>query len=281
MRGAEVPGEDLKRPLPGGGAGHDERVVVAGEGDDRARVVPERIVELVVIIFRLAEIIDHVAEVEQEGRPLVGGVGREVPDHAVGDGQLMVVVGRVARPGVPDRMERDLPGGGDLPRDLRSGGAERVRQGVVVGRVPAGNGDGRGLGREQFRQPGVDGVVRRVRGVKAERIGQEFPVLENRLVENGGGQLGIGIGPGRDGVGGRVGRHGGESRAPVGAVQTGRRGDGRAGARAGSPGGGGGRTGHIFPATVKVLARRTVTCWTRQIPLHPPPPTARPQRTFW
>ena len=86
-------------------------VVIAREGDDRRRIVAIGLVELVVIISRLAEIIDHVAKVKEELRHVHRRFLVEVGGHLVGD-QLLIP--RAAdRTGIADRVKDQLAGSGD------------------------------------------------------------------------------------------------------------------------------------------------------------------------
>jgi hypothetical protein len=97
--------------------------VVAGDREDRPVVVPERLVELVVVVLALAEVVDDVAEVEEERRP-VGTAGRDVVCHRIGDARLVGDRGRrglgavdLGRAGVADGVEDDLVRGDDRPQD--------------------------------------------------------------------------------------------------------------------------------------------------------------------
>ncbi len=85
--------------------------MVAGDGDDGRGVVAEGVVELVVVISGFAEVVDNVAEVEEE-RGDVGGIGLlEVSDELVGD---EVFGGRAFdAAGVADAVEDNLAGGGN------------------------------------------------------------------------------------------------------------------------------------------------------------------------
>ena len=70
------------------------------------RVIPEGLVELVVVIFVFAEVVNHVAEVEEESRD-VSGIGlAEVLDHLVGDHRH---IGRAfRRTRIPHGVKYDL-----------------------------------------------------------------------------------------------------------------------------------------------------------------------------
>ena len=85
----------------------DHAVVVAGDREDRPVVGAERLVELVVVVLALAEVVDDVAEVEEERRP-----GRaadvHVPRHRVGDARL-----------VRERLRRRLEACSPSPRRCR------------------------------------------------------------------------------------------------------------------------------------------------------------------
>jgi hypothetical protein len=79
-----------------------------GDGEDRRRIIAEGVVELVVVVARLAEIVDDVAEMEEECG-LVGVVRlRAVERDLIRDPELVGVFADVGRPGIADGMENDL-----------------------------------------------------------------------------------------------------------------------------------------------------------------------------
>ena len=92
--------------------------MVAGDGEDRRRVVAERLVELIVVVLRFAEIVDNVTQMEQEGRAvrLVGGLA--IQGHLVADPDFVLVGAGVGRAGIAVRVEDDLAGLGDGLFDL-------------------------------------------------------------------------------------------------------------------------------------------------------------------
>ena len=137
---AEVPQEGRQRRdlRQVGGFAEDRSVVVAGDREDRPVVVAERLVELVVVVLPLAEVVDDVAEVEEEG----GGVGSALVDvarHRVGHAGLVrdrllrrLEVVDLRGPRVADAVERDLlrrgDGGGRVaPEHLREIHPRRTR----------------------------------------------------------------------------------------------------------------------------------------------------------
>jgi hypothetical protein len=73
--GTEIAAENGQGFGAGGSARHDERIVIARNCEDGRGVVAERIVKLIVIEPRLAEIVDYVAEMKKKCRT-VGGIGR-------------------------------------------------------------------------------------------------------------------------------------------------------------------------------------------------------------
>ncbi len=80
--GAEVLEECLQRRR--GIQGGHHAIVVAGDGEDRRRVIAVGLVELVVLILGLSKAVDHVAEVIKERRHLFRvGIG-VVRSHLVG-----------------------------------------------------------------------------------------------------------------------------------------------------------------------------------------------------
>jgi hypothetical protein len=65
--GAEIANERVQRLLVARCPGYQKGIVVARNSEDRRRIVAERLVELVVVILRLAEIVDHVAQMKEKG----------------------------------------------------------------------------------------------------------------------------------------------------------------------------------------------------------------------
>src|SRR5437879_11924819 len=63
---AKVAAKDRQWRARGCGIGDHERVVVAGDGEDRRCVIAEWFVELVVVILRFAEVVDDVAQTEKK-----------------------------------------------------------------------------------------------------------------------------------------------------------------------------------------------------------------------
>ena len=66
LPGAEISLKNRQRRIRRLGAGHHEGIVIAGNRKDRRWIIAEWIVELIVIIPRLAEIIDDIAEMIEE-----------------------------------------------------------------------------------------------------------------------------------------------------------------------------------------------------------------------
>ena len=86
--------------------GRDHAVMIAGERDDRRRIIAVRLIELVVIILRLAETVDDIAEVEEEQRPVLDVVVGEIADQLVGDEILICRAAGIAgiAGGVKDQL---------------------------------------------------------------------------------------------------------------------------------------------------------------------------------
>jgi len=106
--GAEVAQKGLQRGRGGNvglGAVHDA-VVVPGDREDRPVIGAERLVELVVVILAFAEVIDHVAEMEEEGRR-TGAARLHVGDHHVRHRGLRGGAAVLGGAGVAHRMKRD------------------------------------------------------------------------------------------------------------------------------------------------------------------------------
>ena len=71
----------------GGRSAEDHAVMVAGNGEDGTIVFAKGLVKLVVVVLRLAKVVDHVAEMKEEGG--TSGTSRlHGGGHGVGDGGL-------------------------------------------------------------------------------------------------------------------------------------------------------------------------------------------------
>src|SRR5262249_47807737 len=132
--GAEVAMEYLQRLLSRRGAWDHEGVVIARNGEDRSRIVSERFVELIVIVLRLAETVDDVAEMEDECRAVC--IVRAATIH--GDlirPELIEVFARIGGPRIAECVKDDLSRILDLLDELSSMtavGVLELKQ-VVVG----------------------------------------------------------------------------------------------------------------------------------------------------
>lgn len=87
--------------------------MIAGNGEDGRVVVAVGIVELLGIVLLLAEVVDHVAKMKEEGGQASGiGLAREVGGHGIGDSELRL--GANDASGIADGMKDELAGGQDL-----------------------------------------------------------------------------------------------------------------------------------------------------------------------
>jgi hypothetical protein len=118
-------------PLP-----EHHAVVIARDGEDRPVVGAERLIELIVVILRLAEIVDHVAQVKEKGRTIDA---LHVRHHSVGDRGLVTERGGGGlRPvdlggaGIADRMERDFSRALDRRHDVGGKEVGEVQRLVVA-----------------------------------------------------------------------------------------------------------------------------------------------------
>ena len=68
--GAKIATEDGQGLRVGGSTWHDERIMVPRDCEDGRRVVSEGFVKLIVIILRLPEIINYVAEMKKKCRAI-------------------------------------------------------------------------------------------------------------------------------------------------------------------------------------------------------------------
>ena len=98
-------------------------------GQHGRMVVAVRLVELVVVVARLAEVVDDVAQVIEEGGAVSRGRRVEVGRQLVRRPDFAAVFAHVRRPGVADRVKDDLPGLLDFLNDLRAVRAQRRGQG--------------------------------------------------------------------------------------------------------------------------------------------------------
>jgi hypothetical protein len=167
----------------------DHAVVVSGDGEDRCGVRAVRLVKLVVVILRLPEAVDDVAEQQVEGWDLLVRRLVEVARHLVGDVVLRLRPFRAAAVAVG--VKHDLAGLLDPgERDVR-----RVRRAhhlferqARLGRLAVGARGGEGeRGELVLLVEGVDllvrGAVRRVVDAKRGRIGRGLRLREDRVTE--------------------------------------------------------------------------------------------------
>src|SRR5215470_10457051 len=132
--GAEVAMEYLQSLLSRRGA-RDHEVVIARNGEDRSRIVSERVVKLIVIVLRLAKIVDDVAEMEDECRAVCFVRAAAIHGDLIRYAELIEVLARIGGPRVAECMKDDLSRMVDLLDDLSSMTAVGVLelQQVVVG----------------------------------------------------------------------------------------------------------------------------------------------------
>src|SRR6266404_3872976 len=64
-------------------AGEDERIVVAGYRENRQWIVTEGLVELVVIVFSFAEVIDYVSEMVEKRGAIRGRQRSTLSTHCI------------------------------------------------------------------------------------------------------------------------------------------------------------------------------------------------------
>src|SRR5262249_5031512 len=133
--GAEVAMEYLQRLSRRRGTWDHEGVVIARNGEDRSRIVSERVVKLIVIVLRLAEIVDDVAEMEEECRAVCIIRAAAIHGDLIRYAELIEVLARIGGPRVAECMKDDLSRMVDLLDDLSSMTAVGVLelQQVVVG----------------------------------------------------------------------------------------------------------------------------------------------------
>lgn len=129
LGGAEVREEGIERGNLGSAGSLTEHhaVVITGDGKNGAIVVAERFVELVIVVLTLTEVVDDVAQVEEEGGAGVTA-GFDIIGHGVGDGGFFgdgdcggLLGAGLGGAGVSDGVEGDFSG-------LRDGADEVLRE---------------------------------------------------------------------------------------------------------------------------------------------------------
>lgn len=111
--------------------------MIAGDGEDGGGIVAVGFVKLIIVIGGFAEIVDDVAEMEEEGGTVgVGGVV-EVGGHLIGNGEFVAEFFLVGGAGVADGVEDDFAVGLDGADDLGASRAERLLEGVEIGGLAA------------------------------------------------------------------------------------------------------------------------------------------------
>src|SRR6516164_118639 len=133
--GAEVAMEYLQRLSRRRGARDHEGVVIARNGEDRSRIVSERVVKLIVIVLRLAKIVDDVAEMEEECRAVCIVRSPAIHGDLIRDSELIEVLAHIGGPRIAECVKDDLSRILDLLDELSSMTAVGVLElkKVVVG----------------------------------------------------------------------------------------------------------------------------------------------------
>src|SRR5215470_1808664 len=99
--GAEVAMEYLQSLLSRRGA-RDHEVVIARNGEDRSRIVSEWVIKLIVIVLRLAKIVDDVAEVEEECRAVCIVRSPAIHGDLIRDSELIEVLAQIGGPRIAE-----------------------------------------------------------------------------------------------------------------------------------------------------------------------------------
>ncbi len=81
--------------------------MVAGNRNDRRRIIAVRFIELGVVMLGLAEAIDDVAEMKEERRLVVDFERAAIGRHLVGYAQLVAVDPHIAGAGIADGVKDD------------------------------------------------------------------------------------------------------------------------------------------------------------------------------
>ena len=86
---AEIALKDFQRQAARRRVGDHERIVIAWDGENRRGIIAVRIIKLVVVVARFAEIVDHVAQLVEERGP-IGLIGRlAIGGQLIGDAQFV------------------------------------------------------------------------------------------------------------------------------------------------------------------------------------------------
>ncbi len=105
--------------------------MIAGNGQDRSRIVAEGFVELVEVIEGFAEVVDDVAEMEEKRRAVRGRGSVEVVGDGVGDFEFGSVVGLRRRAAVSNHVKCNALGcvdGVDHVGAVRSPGLDQRKE---------------------------------------------------------------------------------------------------------------------------------------------------------
>ena len=182
--GAEVAMEYLQRLSSRRGAWDHEGVVIARNGEDRSRIVSERLVELIVIVLRLAETVDDVAEMEDECRAVCIIRTATIHGDLIRDPELIEVFARIGGPRIAECVKDDLSRILDLLDELSSMtavGVLELKQ-VVVG--AARFFEAHDILLQKILDFVVDRIVARMLGLEPGRIWRRHLLTEVRLMKD-------------------------------------------------------------------------------------------------
>jgi len=164
--------------------------MVARDREDRTGIIAQRFVELIVIIFGLAKIINNISEMIEESRLVRNAPGLEVCGHHIEHVDFIGIIARRRSSRVARAVKDDLTLLLDRRDHRGTLRAEGIRQRENFSIRHSGGVEGAGLGVEQRLNFGVRSVVGRVGLKEAFRIGQDLPAL----AKNGFGEQGRGWG---------------------------------------------------------------------------------------
>jgi hypothetical protein len=157
--------------------------VIAGDGEDRPGIVAVRLVELVVVILRLAEVVDHVSEVIQEAGPVRDSGRVNVVGNLVEDADLITIFADVGTSRVAQGVKHDPAVLLDLLDDLWPSRAKGARQFINFLKRDARLFETDDVLEEKLLDDFVLGVVRRVPGREVARVRTDHTFAEDGFVE--------------------------------------------------------------------------------------------------
>src|SRR5271170_7911405 len=181
----EITDKSLQRLFADRRLRNDERVVVPGNRDNRRGIVAIRFVELIVIILRFSEVINHVAEMIKKGRPVGRTRGVQVAGDLIRHFDLVRVSMDAGSPRVADHLKDYLLRGLNSLCDLSSVRSPCGLEAVKIAGIATRRAETHRIFGEKALNLLVELRVRRLRYFELSGIRSWNTFVENRLAENG------------------------------------------------------------------------------------------------